>query len=71
MKGVILAAGRGSRLGDATDVLPKPLMPVAGRTCIDFAVEALLAVVDEVIVVTGYRAHLIEDHLAQIGRAHV
>ena len=56
MKGVILAAGRGSRLGDATDVLPKPLMPVAGRTCIDFAVEALLAVVDEVIVVTGYAA---------------
>jgi choline kinase len=65
MKGVILAAGRGSRLGDATDALPKPLMPVAGRTCIDFAVEALLAVVDEVIVVTGYRAHLIEDHLAR------
>jgi choline kinase len=65
MKGVILAAGRGSRLGEATESLPKPLMPVAGRACIDFAIEALLAVADEVIVVTGYRASLIEDHLAR------
>lgn len=64
MKGVILAAGRGSRLGDATDALPKPLMPVAGRTCIDFAIQALLAVASDVIVVTGYRAQRIEDHIA-------
>lgn len=64
MKGVILAAGRGSRLGDATETLPKPLMTVAGRTCLDFAIEALLAIVEEVIVVTGYRAQLIEDHIA-------
>lgn len=65
MKGVILAAGRGSRLGDATESLPKPLMTVAGRTCLDFAIEALLAVAEEVIVVTGYRAQLIEDHIAE------
>jgi choline kinase len=65
MIGVILAAGRGSRLGDATESLPKPLMAVAGRTCLDFAIEALLAVVENVIVVTGYRAELIEDHIAR------
>lgn len=65
MKGVILAAGRGSRLGDATESLPKPLMAVAGRTCLDFAIEALLAVTDEVIVVTGYCAPLIEEHIAR------
>lgn len=64
MIGVILAAGRGSRLGEETATLPKPLMTVAGRTCIDFAIEALLAVVDEVLVVTGYRAELVEAHLA-------
>lgn len=64
MIGVILAAGRGSRLGDATESLPKPLMAVGGRTCLDFAIDALLCVVREVIVVTGYRAQLIEDHIA-------
>lgn len=64
MKGIILAAGRGSRLGDTTQVVPKPLVPVQGRACIDFAIEALAAVCNEVIVVTGYRAGDIEDHIA-------
>ncbi len=65
MKGIILAAGRGSRLGDATGELPKPLMPVGSRVCIDFAIEALLAVVEEIVVVTGYMAESVEAHLAQ------
>ena len=64
MRGVILAAGRGSRLGEATSSLPKPLLSVGGRTCIDFAVEALLAVASEVVVVTGYEADQVEAHLA-------
>ena len=65
MKGIILAAGRGSRLGDAAGELPKPLMPVGPRVCIDFAIEALLAVVEEIVVVTGYMADSVEAHLAQ------
>lgn len=64
MIGVILAAGRGSRLGVETEAMPKPLMGVAGRTCLDFAIDALLAVADRIIVVTGYRAELIEDHIS-------
>lgn len=64
MIGVILAAGRGSRLGVETDALPKPLIGVAGRTCLDFAIDALLAVVERIVVVTGYRAELIEHHIA-------
>ena len=64
MKGIILAAGRGSRLGDATEALPKPLMPVGNRVCIDFAIAALAGVVEDIIVVTGYRAELVEAHLA-------
>ena len=65
MRGVILAAGRGSRLGAATVSLPKPLLAVGGRACIDFAVEALLGIVSEVVVVTGYQADQVEAHLAQ------
>ena len=70
MKGIILAAGRGSRLGEATSSLPKPLLPVGERACIDFAIEALLPLVSEVIVVTGYRAELVEAHLARRWSAH-
>jgi choline kinase len=64
MKGIVLAAGRGSRLGPATAATPKPLMQVGGRRCIDFALDALLAVVDEVVVVTGHMADQVEAHLA-------
>lgn len=64
MKGIVLAAGRGSRLGPATASVPKPLMQVGGRRCIDFALEALLAVADEVVVVTGHMAEQVEAHLA-------
>lgn len=65
MKGVILAAGRGSRLGETTAVLPKPLLEVGGQRCIDFAIAALGAVCDEIVVVIGYQGELIEAHLAQ------
>lgn len=64
MKGIVLAAGRGSRLGPATASVPKPLMEVGRRRCIDFALEALLGVVDEVVVVTGHMADQVEAHLA-------
>lgn len=63
MKGIVLAAGRGSRIGDATTILPKPLLEVGSRRCIDFALDALLARVDEVIVVTGYMAEAVEAYL--------
>ncbi len=69
IKGVVLAAGRGSRLGDATAQLPKPLMPVGNRVCIDFAIAALLPLVSEIIVVTGYMAEQVEAHLAKRWRA--
>jgi choline kinase len=67
MKGIVLAAGRGSRIGNATRTLPKPLLQVGSRRCIDFAIEALLARVEEVIVVTGYMAEAVEAHLAARG----
>lgn len=70
IKGIILAAGRGSRLGDATEQLPKPLMPVGERVCIDFAITALLPLVSEIVVVTGYMAERVEAHLAASWHGH-
>ena len=55
-RGVILAAGRGSRLGAITEQRPKPLVTVAGRPLIAHTIEALAAAgVRDLIVVPGYR----------------
>ena len=63
MKAVLLAAGRGSRLRHLTEDMPKPLMRVGQQTCLDIALEALSAVADEIIIVTGFLSEKIEQHL--------
>lgn len=62
MKCVILAAGRGKRLGPLTDDCPKPLMKVAGKALLDHIAEALPKAVDEFIIVTGYLGEQIQEY---------
>ncbi|OGA26545.1 MAG: hypothetical protein A3F77_11330 [Betaproteobacteria bacterium RIFCSPLOWO2_12_FULL_67_28] len=61
MLGIILAAGRGSRMGTLTADRPKALVRLAGKTLLDWQLEALSrAGVTEVTVVTGYLAQRFE-----------
>jgi NDP-sugar pyrophosphorylase family protein len=56
-KAVLLAAGRGKRLGTLTDALPKPMLEVAGHPLIGHIVDALAASgVLDIAIVTGYLA---------------
>lgn len=65
---MIFAAGFGTRMGALTTDRPKPLVPVAGRSLIDHALDvATLAGADRVVVNTHYRADQIAAHLG--GRA--
>lgn len=62
MKAVILAAGRGSRMGGLTDDKPKCLVEVRGKALLDWQVQALReAGIEEIGIVTGYRRHLLID----------
>ena len=55
MKAVVLAGGEGTRLKPLTYKRPKPLMPVAGRPCIDYVLRSLASSgFHEIIVTTAY-----------------
>jgi UDP-N-acetylglucosamine diphosphorylase / glucose-1-phosphate thymidylyltransferase / UDP-N-acetylgalactosamine diphosphorylase / glucosamine-1-phosphate N-acetyltransferase / galactosamine-1-phosphate N-acetyltransferase len=63
MKAVILAAGKGTRMGDLTDEMPKPMLRVQGRPILEHILSGLLAAgVSEVCLITGWRAEVIESH---------
>ncbi len=68
MRGLILAAGLGTRLRPVTNRVPKPLLPIANKPTIHYSIEALReAGVQEITVVTGHHAEVLEDALARIG----
>jgi 1L-myo-inositol 1-phosphate cytidylyltransferase len=63
VQAVVLAAGMGTRLRDASPV--KPLTPVGGRPLLLRVIDRLAAAgIDEVVIVLGYEAALIEAALA-------
>jgi choline kinase len=67
---VILAAGRGSRLGTAGDDRPKWLLPIGGRTLADRQLEGIRLAGDAVAstrVVVGHAAAAIDEALAARG----
>ena len=60
MKALILAAGRGKRLGAQSDEQSKCMLRMFGRPLIDYSFEnAARAGVSEIVVVVGYRAEQI------------
>lgn len=60
-KAVILAGGKGSRLGPYTTVLPKPLLPVGDRAILDVVVRQLEGYgFTDLTFAVGYLAHLIQ-----------
>lgn len=54
MQTVILAAGRGTRMGKLTETLPKPMLEVAGKTLLEHKFDALPEDVHEIILIVGY-----------------
>ena len=69
MKAVILAAGKGTRMRELTNELPKPMLPVQGRPILEHILEGLLAAgIREVCIITGWKAEVIEGHFGDGSR---
>lgn len=61
MQAIIMAAGKGSRLGDLTKDNPKSFVEIQGKKLIEYNLKLLQKYhVDEIIIVTGYQAEKFE-----------
>ncbi|MGD0206267.1 MAG: nucleotidyltransferase family protein [Verrucomicrobiota bacterium] len=63
MKAVILAAGKGTRMRELTNELPKPMLRVQGKPILEHIVAGIVAAgVRDIFIVTGWRAEVVENH---------
>ncbi|TDI48336.1 MAG: hypothetical protein E2P02_01010 [Acidobacteria bacterium] len=62
MQAVLLAAGRSTRTYPLTRTRPKPLIPIWDRPLLEHQLGQLAGLVDEAILVVGYRHEQIESH---------
>ena len=64
-RAMVLAAGFGERMRPLTETMPKPLVPLMGRTLIDHVLDRLHAVgVETAVVNVHYLPEQIEAHMA-------
>jgi bifunctional UDP-N-acetylglucosamine pyrophosphorylase/glucosamine-1-phosphate N-acetyltransferase len=65
MQVVILAAGRGTRMKELTDNVPKPMLEINGKPILAYKLEALPEEIDEVIFIVGYLASQVQEYFGQ------
>jgi dTDP-glucose pyrophosphorylase len=69
MKAVILAAGKGTRMGELTNALPKPMLRVQGKPILEHIVQGIVGTgIRQFCIVTGYRAEAIESYFGDGSR---
>src|SRR5580765_1305200 len=62
MKAVILAAGKGTRMRDLTNEMPKPMLRVQGKPILEHIVTGIRSAgIRDIFIVTGFRAEVIES----------
>ncbi len=62
--GIVMAAGRGSRMKPLTDTQPKPLARYrGGETLLEINLNMMLPLVDEIVIVLHYLGQQIEDFI--------
>jgi dTDP-glucose pyrophosphorylase len=64
MKGLIPAAGKGTRMRPFTRAYPKELLPVGEKAVIEHAIHTLKeAGIEEIVIIVGWKQHAILDYL--------
>jgi choline kinase len=67
MQAIIMAAGKGSRLGNLTENKPKSFMEIKGIKMIEYNISMLHAFgIRDIIIVTGYQSNKFEELVEKI-----
>ena len=72
MRAVILAAGKGSRLGNLTDDTPKSMLKLNdNHTLLSYNIMQLSeAGIDSIILVSGYQSQKIEEYAQELAKIY-
>jgi UDP-N-acetylglucosamine diphosphorylase / glucose-1-phosphate thymidylyltransferase / UDP-N-acetylgalactosamine diphosphorylase / glucosamine-1-phosphate N-acetyltransferase / galactosamine-1-phosphate N-acetyltransferase len=71
-KTVLLAAGRGTRMRELTNELPKPMVEVRGKPVLQHTVEGLRAAgVRDFLIIVGYRADSVQNFFGDGARYNI
>jgi len=69
MKAMILAAGKGTRMGEITDSIPKALLDINGKSLLRIAIEkCTVAGFDNIIVNVHHFADMVEEEIVRLNR---
>lgn len=70
MKAMIMAAGRGTRLGKITETIPKALVNINGKSLLQIAVETCTRYgFNDIIVNVHYLADMVEEEIRRLNRS--
>lgn len=63
MKGMILAAGKGTRVRPITHTIPKPMIPILGKPVMESMIQLFASHgIDEIVINTSHLAEVIESY---------
>lgn len=66
---VILAGGKGTRLGPLVESIPKPMLQVAGKAFLEYILDELIVPgIEQIILSVGYKKEAIQDHFSECYR---
>lgn len=72
MRGVVLAAGTGSRLGEITKTRTKGMVPVSGKRLIDYLLDFFeINFFNEILIIGGFHYEDLRDHVEKRGYDNV
>jgi D,D-heptose 1,7-bisphosphate phosphatase len=69
MDAVILAGGKGTRLGELAAAIPKPMIPIGGKPVLQHQIEMLKdSGIDRLFLMTGHLGNIIQDYFSDGAR---